>query len=479
TEQAEHVAADSAALARCVTEMEEVLLEGDALKFVPAAASTADGLRVLRLLRQRGGGLIAFASGAAGSFTRVLAPIFGSPFTYAAPSPFPGTAPQPTAPGQLSADELHGHWPPGGPTPGTAIYGVLGQPLTHSLSPFVQGMALKAAHLDALYLAFECADLAALLELADDENFRGFSVTAPHKRAALAAAVSSDEASRAAGAANTLVREGRAWRAANTDIPAIAETLEEAATAAAGTVVSAAAGAATEVAAGVAAGAADGKGQALAGRTALVIGAGGAARAAAVALLRAGAEVTIAARQQAAAKALGEELGCSGVLFSPDLARNAGVIVHTTPVGTVGMGGTGGTVDTGGTSGTGDTGGPDDLGDTDGTGGPALSRGADEEAAETSLLAPEHMTPGALVLDAVYSPRDTALLRAAAQAGAIPISGGEWFLRQAALQFQLFTGQEANKPLLRAALGGALERAARTDRAATATAAAAAAAGDN
>ena len=162
-----------------------VLYEGDAVKLVTHARTTEDGLRMLRHLRSVGGGLIAFCTGAAGSFTRLLAPIFGSPFTYAAGAELPGRPPaEPTAPGQWRAGELRAAMPPGGLTPETAILGVVGNPVGGSWSPFVQGMALKAAKLDAVYVAFEPSDLATFLELADDENYRGFSVTAPFKEAA-------------------------------------------------------------------------------------------------------------------------------------------------------------------------------------------------------------------------------------------------------------------------------------------------------
>ena len=168
-------------------EVREILYEGDLIKLVGHAHSTEDGLRMLRFVRRIGGGLIGFCAGEAGSFTRVLAPVFGSPFTYAAAAALDGEAAEPTAPGQIRANDLRAVFPPGGVTQETSILGVVGNPVGHSFSPWVHGMTLKAAKLDAVYVAFEPTDFAAFLALADDENFRGFSVTAPFKQAAFAA----------------------------------------------------------------------------------------------------------------------------------------------------------------------------------------------------------------------------------------------------------------------------------------------------
>jgi hypothetical protein len=90
--------------------------------------------------------LIAFSSGEAGSFTRVLCPIFGSAFTYAAPAAIPGEpAPEATAPGQIRVNDLRGQMPAGGLSATTAIFGVVGDAVRHSLSPRVHDMALKSA----------------------------------------------------------------------------------------------------------------------------------------------------------------------------------------------------------------------------------------------------------------------------------------------------------------------------------------------
>jgi 3-dehydroquinate dehydratase type I len=161
-------------------EIERVQLEGDLVKIVTHARSCEDGLRMLAFVRRIGGGLIGFCSGARASFTRVLAPIFGSPFTYAAPAILPGMPEPPaTAPGQIRVNDLRSVLPPTGLTGETAIFAVVGNPIGHSWSPRVHGMALKAAHLDAVYVALEPDDFDRFAKLVDDASWRGFSVTAP------------------------------------------------------------------------------------------------------------------------------------------------------------------------------------------------------------------------------------------------------------------------------------------------------------
>lgn len=206
-------------------EVKAVLGEGDVTKIVTHARSCEDGLSLLRWLATTKG-VVAFCSGAAGSFTRLLAPIFGSPFTYCASALFPGEPePAETAPGQWRVNDFLAALPPGGISQETAIFGVVGNPVGHSLSPRVQGMLLKAAKLDAVYVAFEPRDLAGFLKLADGPNFRGFSVTAPFKEEAFRLSSGHDEASKKTRAVNTLVRERAGWKGANTDVPAVRETL--------------------------------------------------------------------------------------------------------------------------------------------------------------------------------------------------------------------------------------------------------------
>ena len=376
-----------------------VMGEGDLIKLVAHAHTTEDGLRMLRHLRSARGGLIAFSSGEAGSFTRVLCRIFGSAFTYAAAAAIPGHAvPEATAPGQLRVNDLRSLFPPGGVTQETAVFGVVGDSVRHSLSPRVHDMALKAARLDAVYLAFETRDFERFLALADDACFRGFSITAPHKPAAFRAAHTRDAESHAVRAANTLVRDPKGWRAYNSDVEGVRETLERA-----WRFHKDSTGSAT-VSAG---------GGALAGVHALVLGAGGAARAVVRAVRAGGGRVTVAARDLARAQRVADELGCAALAWDEIAVTAHDILVNTTPVGS-----------------------PTDP--------------------ERSPIPDAWLRRGTLVLDAVYKPIKTPLLAAAVKQGCTAVPGAEWFVRQAAAQFRWFTGQEADDAILRAAFEAAL-----------------------
>jgi len=375
-------------------EVRAVLHEGDVVKLVTHARTTEDGLRMLAYVREARGGLVAFCSGQAGSFTRAIAPIFGSPFTYAAPADLPGMqTPEPTAPGQMRVNDLLGILPPGGLTPETAIFGVVGNPVGKSLSPWVHGMAFKNAHLDALYVRFEPQDFDRFLELATDENYRGLSVTAPFKEAAYRLSTERDEASETVKACNTMLRDGAGWRGCNTDMPAIRDTIERA----------------FRVHSQV-----PGRPVALGVADALVLGTGGAARAAIGALRALDVAVSVAGRDAEKARALAAELGCSAIEWSAVPGATYDLLVHCTPVGSEGT----------------DT----DLG-----------------------LEGDWMQAGKLVLDAVYRPIRTGLLVSVKQSGGTPVPGGEWFVRQAQMQFELFTHQGADEALMRAAFEHALQ----------------------
>jgi shikimate dehydrogenase len=193
----------------------------------------------------------------------------------------------------------------------TALYGVLGHPVSHSRSPEMQNAAFAAASIDAVYVALPVAPdrLAQAVTGAHALGFQGLNVTVPHKQAVAALCATVDATAAAIGAVNTLRRSGPGWEGFNTDAPACLGLLE---------------------AAGIGRGA-----------RALLLGAGGASRAAAWALVRAGATLRIAARRPEAARQLAQAFAAPGVPAPQDVpwddveaeSEAADVVVNGTSVG--------------------------------------------------------------------------------------------------------------------------------------------------
>ncbi|HTF87016.1 MAG TPA: type I 3-dehydroquinate dehydratase [Planctomycetota bacterium] len=348
---------------------------GDWRKLVVEARSGEECLEILALLDGAQGDLIAFASGATGSFTRIVAPILGSPLSYAALDPAEGEVSTPTAPGQLLASQMREAWPSVGVSTSTQIFAVLGNPIAHSISPRVHTRALRAAGTDAVFVAVEVTDLAKTLALCSSKNWRGFAVTAPHKQAAFELAVQHDAASLRARASNTLVKTSAGWSAHNTDVVGV-----------------------------LGAALAASRGESLAGQRALILGAGGAARSALVALESLGAKSTVCARDLQRSSELAREFGASAIAWEARAATPFEIIVQCTPAQTAGA---------------------------------------------EPLLADTAIAPGSLVVESIYRPLQTPLLAAASRRGAAVATGAEWFTHQAERQFEILTGQNAPRDLIR------------------------------
>ena len=350
---------------------------GDVVKLVAWAEDEAESWRVNALAAHTAGPpQVVFAQGPGGRPSRLWTLASGAPWSYAS---LPG---RPTAPGQWSAEEMAAALG-GQPPAGAPLYAVVGRPVAHSRSPLLWRAALRAAGLPGLYDRVEPpADFAAFLAAHAPPSFRGFSVTAPFKAAALAAADEADESAARVGAANTLQRTARGWKAWNSDGPAALDAL---------------------LAAGAPAGA-----------PLLVLGAGGAAAAVAAEAVRRGQPVTLAARRPEAAAALADRLGARGAALGEVRAADFPCVVQATPVG--------------------------------------------GSMKEGNLLAADPPAPGSFVLDMVYQPAATALLRAAAARGAVAVGGAEMLLRQMLAQFRILTGREAEAGPLRRLLLADLAR---------------------
>jgi 3-dehydroquinate dehydratase/shikimate dehydrogenase len=267
-----------------------------AVKLVAGAADLAASLRVADLQRREADGRAAvFPMGPASPPGRVLSALFGAALVY-------GPVERDTAAGQLPLGELLEVFETDRPRAPEALFGVVAGSIARSLSPRLHNALFRARDLPWLYLPLPIADFDRERphEIAFDPPFRGFAVTQPWKLAAARAGRPSEDV-RVIGAANTLVRDGGRWRAENTDVDGVFDTLADHDT-----------------------------GE---GRTAVIVGAGGAARAAAVAARRLGYEVSICARRDPEADRVAAALGVDSLAWADLGATEADLYVNATPIG--------------------------------------------------------------------------------------------------------------------------------------------------
>ncbi|MGE3704470.1 MAG: shikimate dehydrogenase [Vicinamibacterales bacterium] len=247
------------------------------------AASRALDARTSRVL---------IAMGPRGEFTRVCAARLGSAWTYA------GTL---AGIGQIGPDRLIQQYGFRGITAATRVFGIVGLPVSHSVSPAMHNAAFRAAGLDAVYLALPAVDADDFLAFAEAVGLAGASVTIPYKVALAARADVVDPLGRRVKAINTLrCTEGR-WEARNTDVGGFLRPLTE-------------------------------RGTRLEGARAAVLGAGGSARAVIAGLQQARAQVRLHARDRQKAAALAAEWGIEVGAWPPD-AGSWDLLVNCTPVG--------------------------------------------------------------------------------------------------------------------------------------------------
>jgi 3-dehydroquinate dehydratase / shikimate dehydrogenase len=379
------------------------------IKIAAMCRGLGDAERLLRLAHGRSD-VVAIPMGERALGTRILALREGSALAYA-------SIITSTAPGQLSLDAMHNVYRIGGrmdgrpdrrpnrrmdrrfgasangPTRRTKIYGVIGNPVAHSLSPLMQNAAFAEQGVNALYLPFEVRDLGDFVRAAPLLGIAGFSVTIPHKQAILRYLHGCDPLAAEIGAVNTVVLRGARLYGYNTDYVGVLQAIESRVP--------------------------------LRSSRVLLVGAGGAARAAAFAIARKGAAVFIWARRPEQAKALAKAAGAEAV-DRPALRRESfDAIVNCTPVGLHAAGGF-----------------------LIGT-RPGSSLGSPLQASELNCR---------VVMEMIYRPRVTPLLRLAAGRGIATISGVEMFIAQGAAQYEIWTGKRAPEAVMRKAVLTALKQ---------------------
>jgi 3-dehydroquinate dehydratase/shikimate dehydrogenase len=352
----------------------------DVVKLAVKAESPTDNIRVMNLVNKSSTPTVALCMGDLGVPSRILGGKFGAPFSYCA-----FNKERELAPGILSYDEMKDVYHYDQINADTKVYGVIGDPLGHSLSPLLHNTAFRKMGLNSVYVPFRVPrdyDLESFLKAFDQFPVYGYSVTIPHKEAAAGVAYEKDDYVALTKAANTLVRRGEgAWSAYNTDCSAFVDAVNHGL-------------AQMEMMAQ------------LHGRAVLLLGAGGAARAIAHALQREKAQVTIANRDAKRAHKLAEEVGCKYVDWSARHSVVCEMVVNATAVG--------------------------------------MHPNVDE-----SPVHPSFYRTGLIVFDAVYNPETTLLIKEARERDCRVMTGVEMFVRQAAEQVRLFTGQEASIEMLR------------------------------
>jgi 3-dehydroquinate dehydratase/shikimate dehydrogenase len=316
----------------------------------------------------RGGETVVIGMGEAGVPSRLLAARYGSKWTYAGQS---------VAPGQMPSERMVREFRFHDVGSGTRLFGVISTNALHSLSPAMHNAAFEAAGIDAVYVPLRAQDFDDFLTFASAMGIEGTSVTIPFKQDALRAAGSADELTRRVGAANTLRRRNGGWEATNTDVAGFLAPLDAALN------------------------------RLLQDARVSVLGAGGAARAAIVALLSRGAQVSVHARRQQQALQLSESLGVQAGAW-PVPRGTWDILVNCTPLGGAGL-------------------------------------------RDESPVPPDALT-GPVVYDLTYGPGESRLVRDARAAGCLTIDGLPMLVAQGERQFEWWTGQRPAPGVMRKAV---------------------------
>jgi 3-dehydroquinate dehydratase/shikimate dehydrogenase len=361
---------------------ERMAAEGpDVVKISVTARSVRDLGRLLALAARHAADeapqLVAIAMGPLGVASRILGGRYNAPFGFASSASGRGTAP-----GQLTAPVLVDSYRVRSIGRDTRVYGLLGSDVQRSLSPAIQNRAFAECGIDAVYVPLQAESMDAFRDALPALALSGWSVTRPYKGAILGQLDSVTAQAAEAGSANTVVAQDGRLLGLSTDGDGVLVPLRRRIDPA--------------------------------GRRVAILGAGGAARAAAFALVRAGARVDVLARRAEQAREVAAATGCAGADLE-ELARVPyDVLVNATPLGSGAFPG--------------------------------------ESPAPASAL-----RSGSVVFDMVYEPRETPLLAAARARGCTTIDGVEMLVAQAVGQFEAWSGVGAPVAAMTAAALDAIE----------------------
>ncbi|HUH67001.1 MAG TPA: shikimate dehydrogenase [Syntrophales bacterium] len=345
-------------------------------KIVTFAKSAEDCITVCRLIpyaRRRGKDIIAFCMGDEGRKSRIMAALLGTQLSFA--SLTHGLA---SAPGQLTVDEMEEFMIPGrkGKTSGAGpeLFCLFGNPVQQSLSPLMHEAALRNMNIAGKYLPFRIEDIGPSVNAMREIGIRGASITVPFKVDVMEYLDYVDHDALEIGAVNTVVNDDGRLTGFNTDWIGLVRSVREF----------------TDIK----------------GRAVMILGAGGAARAAVFGILREGGIPIVVNRNIARGERLAARWGCHFHRFEEIATVKADGLINTTPVGMM----------------------PD----------------MDKIPVDGTVLANFRW-----VMDCVYNPLSTRLISAAGNAGCVAIPGIGMFVHQGAEQIRLWTRREAPRELMK------------------------------
>jgi len=277
----------------------------DVIKICTHANNPHDNLRMLRLVREAKTPTVGFCMGEMGIMSRILTGRFGSPWTYAAFSHESSLAP-----GQLSYDQMTKIYRYDEIDAETEVYGVIADPVGHSLSPQIHNAGFAREKLNKVYVPIRVPGehLPQFFDDAAELGIKGLSVTIPHKEAVLELLTEKHEAVEGIGATNTVVFDGERRLGYNTDYQAAMDSLEIA----------------TER---------QGQEKPFDGMTALVLGSGGVGKAIAFGLVLRGARVILTDGDPQRATELAQRLKCHSTEWDARHNVTADILVNCTPIG--------------------------------------------------------------------------------------------------------------------------------------------------